>query len=78
MPDLDINNPLGFVDKRAGRGNTTSSNVVAEYANYATIAAKKARITTLAAASYPASRLATMTENDLDYTLRLLGDAAGI
>lgn len=78
MPDLDINNPLGFIDIRSGRGSTSTSNVVTEYNNYATIAAKKARITALAAGSYSAARLATMTENDLDYTLRLLSDSAGI
>jgi hypothetical protein len=79
MADLDINNPLGFVDKRAGRGNTTSTNQVAEYANYATIAAKKARLTALNATSYTAARMATMSENDLDYALRLASaDVAGI
>lgn len=78
MPDLDINDPFGFTDKRVGRGNTSTSHVNSEYANLGTIAAKKARLTTLAAASYPAARLATMTENDLDYALRLISDSAGI
>jgi hypothetical protein len=79
VADLDISNPLGFQDKRVGRGNSTTSNQAAEYANFATIAAKKARLTALAASSYTASRLATMSANDLDYALRLASaDAAGI
>ena len=78
MADLDINSDLGWVDKRIGRGLTGTSEQNSEYANMDTIAAKKARLTTLAASSYSAARLATMTENDMNYALRLISDSAGI
>lgn len=79
MADLDISDNLGYTDKRRGRGNTTTTNQAAEYANHATIAAKKARLTALNATSYTAARQATMTDNDLVYALRLAsGDSAGI
>lgn len=78
MPDLDIgtdNN--GFIDKRRGRGST-GAGVLAETA-YNNIAAMKTRLTALAPASYTAARLATMTDNDVVYALRVASaDAAGI
>lgn len=78
MANNDINNPLGHVDKRTGRGSTGTTNQNSEYANFATVGAKRARLTTLAAASYTTARLDAMTENDMDYALRLISDAAGI
>lgn len=78
MADLDISSTVGYVDKRRGRGQTATTESVSEYANMPTIAAKKARLTTLAAASYSTARLATMTENDIDYALRLISDTASI
>lgn len=78
MADLDVNDPLGLTDKRVGRGNTSTTHVNSEYTNMATIAAQKARLTTLAAASYSTARLATMTENDIVYALRLISDSGGI
>src|SRR6478609_9046503 len=58
-----------FVDKR--RGRTQDGVVIAEQANMQTVAGLKARLTTLAAAKYPAANLAKMTVNDLVYALRL-------
>jgi hypothetical protein len=79
MADLDINDPFGIVDKRKGRGNTTSTHHLAEAANMTTIAGMKARLTTLNPTTYTAARLSTMTENDLLYALRVASaDAAGI
>lgn len=79
MADLDINDPFGVVDKRKGRGNTTSTHHLAEANNMTTIAGMKARLTALAPSSFTAARMATMTENDLVYALRVAsGDAAGI
>ena len=78
MANLDINNPLGFVDKRVGRG-TTGTNGIAEYANHGSISSKRTRLAALNAGYYTAARLNVMTENDMAYALRLAtGDSAGI
>ena len=67
-----------FVDKRRGRG-TSSSNTVAELANMTSVSALKARLTALAPSSYTTARMNTMTVNDLIYALRVASaDAAGI
>lgn len=78
MADLDISSNLGHVDKRVGRGTTATTDQNSEYANMATIASLKARLTTLAGATYTAARMNSMTENDLRYALRLISDGAGI
>lgn len=79
MPDLDIGNGNnGFVDKRQGRGQT-GAPVEVEQANYTSISTMKTRLTALNAVSYSAARLATMTDNDIVYALRVAsGDLAGI
>lgn len=79
MPDLDLGGAnMNFVDKRNGRGLTGASNL-AELANYATVSTMKARLAALNGTSYTAARLATMTDNDLVYALRVASaDAAGI
>lgn len=78
MPDLDINDPLGLVDKRRGRG-TTGAHSMAEVNNMTSISAMKARLTALNPTSYTAARLATMNENDLVYALRVASaDSASI
>lgn len=79
MADLDINNEFGMVDKRIGRGNTATTNILAEVANMDSIADIKARLTAINGTSYTAARMATMTKNDLLYALRVASaDAAGI
>lgn len=79
MADLDINNPFTVVDKRTGRGNTTGTNILAEWANMETVADMKTRLAAINGTSYTAARLATMTKNDLIYALRVASaDAAGI
>lgn len=77
MADLDIDGPRGVVDKRRGRGMTGAS-VLTSTANQDTISAMKTRLNTINATSYSAARMATMTENDLMYAIRLADDAAGI
>jgi hypothetical protein len=73
-----IGTNTGFIDKRIGRLNT-STTVLAEEANYGNVEAMKTRLTAISSARYPVSKLATMTENDLVYALRIeTGDAAGI
>lgn len=78
MADLDINNPLGVTDKRAGRGST-GANTLAEYANMGSVAAMKTRLQAIDATYFTTARLNNMTENDLVYALRLRSaDSAGI
>jgi hypothetical protein len=79
MADLTLGNTADVTDKRAGRGNTTATSIIAEIGNYDTIADIKARLTALNATSYTAARMQTMTYNDLVYALRIASaDAAGI
>lgn len=79
MADLDIHDPFGIVDKRKGRGNTTSTHHLAEAGNLTTVAGMKARLTALDATTFTAARMATMTENDLMYAIRVRSaDSAGI
>lgn len=78
MADLQVG-PLNerFVDKRRGRG--TSTTVVAEVASFNDLNALKARLTTLNPTAYTAARLRAMTVNDIIYALRLSSsDNAGI
>ncbi|HET7713282.1 MAG TPA: hypothetical protein VFK94_02335 [Patescibacteria group bacterium] len=76
MANAEIENNLGITDKRRTQGATTTP--VATDANYADVAALKARLTAAAPASYPAATLNLMTKNDMVYALRLIDDAAGI
>lgn len=78
MADLDIAGPNGTVDKRQGRGKATAGSTQTSYANSGSIQSMKDRLTAINATSYSAARLATMTENDMLYALRLNDDAAGI
>ena len=77
MADLDISSG-DYVDKRTGRGITGTSSSSSEYANQATIGSLKARLTALDSTSFTAARLATMTENDMIYALRVRQESAGI
>lgn len=78
MADLDINDPLGLTDKRRGRG-TSGAHTMAEVANATSISALKTRLTAISATKYSPARLASMTENDMVYALRLeTADSAGI
>ena len=75
MPDLDVGNMHNYIDKRHGRGGNHPS---AEYANLKDIAAMKTRLTAISSARYPASKLASMTENDLVFAIRTEVESAGI
>lgn len=78
MPDLDINDPTGVVDKRRGRG-LTGAHQMTEIANTTSVSALKTRLAAISATKYTAARLASMTENDCLYALRLeSADSAGI
>ena len=78
MADLDISDPTGVKDKRRGRG-TTSTQPMAEINNTQSISQLKTRLAALNGTSYSATRLATMTKNDMLYALRIASaDSAGI
>ena len=78
MANLDINDPLGIVDKRRGRGTTGNHNM-AEINNMTSINAMRTRLQALNAGYYTNARLETMTENDMVYALRVASaDSAGI
>jgi hypothetical protein len=78
MASGTINTGKGFLDKRRGRVNA-STTLLAEEANYDNVASMRSRLTTISAARYPTWKLDTMTINDLRYALRIeTGDSAGI
>lgn len=67
----------GFVDKR--RGRTQDGVVLAETANFSSVATLKARLTALKPSQYTTAKLNTMTVNDMVYALRVeSADSAGI
>lgn len=79
MADLTLGNNFGVTDKRAGRGNTTATSIIAETANLDTIADIKTRLAAINGTSYTTDRMNKMTYNDLVYALRVASaDAAGI
>ena len=75
MANLNVNNRLGVIDKRNGRGTAVSP--LASDANNKDITARKARLTAISAL-YTADRLDKMTANDMLYAIRLNDDAAGV
>lgn len=79
MANLDINDPIGVVDIRRGRGNTSATHLHAEIANETTIGGLRARLTALNSTSFTSDRLDAMSRNDMLYALRVHStDAAGI
>lgn len=76
MAQAEIENQLGFADKRRTQGNT--ANNTATDANYADVAALRTRLAVVNAAYYTAAQLNLMTKNDMVYALRVADDAAGI
>ena len=69
MADTDLENVWHFVDKRRGRG-TTTTEAMAETANLTSISAMRTRLTALNGAYYTAARLNNMTENDMIFALK--------
>jgi len=72
MATLQLGNSIGF-PARAGKNiNGGDDGMVAHNsANYITLAAKRARLTAINEAYYTAAFLDKMTENDINYALRL-------
>ncbi len=77
MANFDIGNRQKVVDKRAGRGTTTSPLTTTD-TNARDITAMRARLTAISATTYTAARLNIMTENDMMYALRMSDDLAGV
>lgn len=86
MADTELENPLGFVDKRrnnkgvdAGNANgNPTTNGTSDSSNYSSVAGLRARLTAVNAGYYTAALLNRMTKNDLVYAVRQADDAAGI
>lgn len=73
MADLELTDPLGLVDKRVGRGRTGVQGQT-EINNMTSISVMRTRLAALNAGYYTATRLNSMTRNDMVYALR---DTAG-
>lgn len=77
MADSQIGSvDLGFTFRNETQG--TSAGLVATPANYVSNTSLKARLTAISGTAYSAARLATMTQNDMLYALRLNDDAGTI
>lgn len=78
MASGTVTNGKGFVDRRRGRVNTSTTQL-AEEANYDNVSALRTRLTAISAAKYTPAKLDAMTLNDMRYALRIeTGDSAGI
>lgn len=77
MANFDIGNRQKVVDKRAGRGTTTSPLTTTD-TNARDITTMRTRLTTISATTYTTARLNAMTENDMIYALRMNDDLAGV
>ena len=80
MANYDVEPNFGFPDKRkvakvTGTGNAPN---LATPGNYASISTKRTRLATINAGYYTTRRLDMLTENDMDYALRVADDNAGI
>lgn len=78
MANGTINTGKGFVDKRRGRVNASTTQL-AEEANYDNVASLRTRLAAISATKYSAVKLDAMTRNDMVYALRVeTSDSAGI
>lgn len=75
MAVADVENKLGFVDKRRTQGLNT--NPVTTFANFEDVLAMRTRLAA-ASAYYTSGQLDTMTKNDMVYALRLIDEAGSI
>jgi hypothetical protein len=76
VANVDIDNPIGFVDKR--RVSNTSNALVGTPANYFSAGAMRTRLAAANGAYFTAARLDQMSENDLVYALRTIDDAGSL
>lgn len=86
MADTEVENPIGYVDKRRNNkgqdvGNANGNPVAAgasDSSNLSTVAGLRARLTAINAGYYTATRLNSMLKNDMVYAVRVNDDNAGI
>lgn len=86
MADTEVENPIGYVDKRRNaKGQDlgtvspgTQNTSVATAVDEATVASLRARLTAVNAGYYTATRLNAMTKNDMVYAVRLADNPTGI
>ena len=78
MANNDVNNPLGFVDKRKATLAGDGGAGVTTPGNYASITALRTRLTAVNAGYYTSAMLDALTENDMIYALRVADDNEGI
>ncbi len=86
MADTERENPLGFIDKRrnpkgADAGNVNGHPVAAgsvDISDLASVAGLRARLGVINPTYYTATRLNSLTKNDMVYAVRVAADAAGI
>lgn len=74
MADTDTENVFGVVDKRRNNKGQNTSQLLATPANYADVAALRARLTAISATTFTPARLNSMTKNDMVYAVRLSDD----
>lgn len=72
MATLQLGNNLGWSAK-GGKNLNGGDDGMAGHgsANYITLAARRARLTAINGTYYTAARLDTLTDNDINYALRL-------
>lgn len=79
MADTEVENKLGFIDKRRNpKGQATGRWVTSSPVNYDDVAGLRARLIAVNAGYYTATRLNSMTKNDMVHAVRQADDAAGI
>ncbi len=86
MADTERENPLGFIDKRRhfrgqDAGNANGNPVAAsslDISDLGSVAGLRARLGLINGTYFTATRLNSMTKNDMVYAVRVAVDAAGI
>ncbi len=77
MANLDVGNRPRVVDKRAGRGTTTSPLTWIDWYTR-DVTAMRTRLTANSGTTYTDAKLNTMTKNDMLYAIRMGNDLAGV
>lgn len=76
MADVELENTLGFVDKRKTQGSINFP--IGVEANYMDVANLRTRLNAANPSYYTTVRCNEMTKNDMIFALRTIDDAAGI
>lgn len=78
MAQNEMENTLGFADKRRGTRAGSNALSVGTDANFTDVAGLRTRLAAAAPATYTTARLEQMTKNDMVYALRLLDEAGSV